>query len=149
MYDDLARADFSRARRRAFWQRVRNWFSGKTDALLPFDQVRAAIPIQGQSYRGLQSIPIDQIVGSIGRYHEFNRAFLPTQDRTADRWVKIGKAHYQQVSLPPIEVGRELQVRRAGAALNRPCPRNQHLEIVHASQQILHALQRPDTRRRS
>ena len=104
MYNDRARADFSRARRKAFWQRVRTWLSGKTDELLPYDQVRAAIPIQGQRYRGLQSIPLDQIIGSIGRYHEFNRAFLPTQDHTEDRWVNIGRAHYQQISLPPIEV---------------------------------------------
>jgi nucleotide-binding universal stress UspA family protein len=104
MFDEKARADFSRARRRAFWQRVRTWFSGQTDELLPYDQVRAAIPIKGQRYRGLQSIPIDQIVGSVGRYHEFNRAFLPTQDHTEDRWVNIGRAQYQQVALPPIEV---------------------------------------------
>ncbi|HUF37867.1 MAG TPA: universal stress protein [Anaerolineales bacterium] len=104
MYEHRARADFSRARRRAFWQGVRKWFSGESDALLPFDQVRAAIPIKGQRYRGLRSIPIDQIVGSMGRYHEFNRAFLPIQDHTEDRWVNIGRAHYQQVSLPPIEV---------------------------------------------
>ncbi len=104
MYDQLARQDFSRARRRAFWQKLRNWFTGKDNDLLPLDEVRQNIPIEGPHYRGLKTIPIEKIVGSAGRYHEFNRAFLPMQDHTEDRWVNIGRAHYQDVTLPPIEV---------------------------------------------
>ena len=104
MFDRIARQDFTRARRKAFYQRIFNWFSGKADNLLPYDQVREAIPIRGQHYVGLHPIPIRQIVGSMGRYHEFNRAFLPTQRHTEQRWVNIGRAHYEDVNLPPIEV---------------------------------------------
>jgi nucleotide-binding universal stress UspA family protein len=104
MYDHLARQDFSRARRKALWQKLRNWFTGKDNELLPFDEVRQSIPIQGQRYRGLQTIPIAQIVGSAGRYHEFNRTFLPMQAHTQNRWINIGRARYADIPLPPIEV---------------------------------------------
>ncbi len=104
MFNRIAHTDFTRARRKAFFHKIRSWFSGKSDTLLPFDQVREAIPLQGQRYLGLHPIPINQIAGSMGRYHEFNRAFLPLQDYTKQRWINIGQAHYEDVTLPPIDV---------------------------------------------
>ncbi len=104
MFDHRAREDFYRARRRAFWRRLGTWFTGKSNLLLPYDEVRRQLPVEGQRYRGLQSIPLDRIVGSVGRYRDFDRAFLPTQDRTTQRWVSIGSARYLDVELPPVEV---------------------------------------------
>jgi hypothetical protein len=71
--------------------------------LLPYDEVRKHLPIRGQHDIGLQQVPISQIVGSLGRYRDFDRAFLPLQKRTKDRWVSIDKAQYEEVGLPPIE----------------------------------------------
>jgi hypothetical protein len=39
-----------------------------------------------------------------GRFREFDRAFLPRQLQTRDRWVIIAKAYYEQVTLPPVEL---------------------------------------------
>src|ERR671924_102957 len=36
----VARADFERARRKAFWRRIAKWFARADDALLSFDDVR-------------------------------------------------------------------------------------------------------------
>jgi hypothetical protein len=99
-----ANDDFERARSKAFWRKVITWLTGRSNQLLPFDEVRERLPIQGQADTGLQQVPISQIIGSIGRYHDFDRAFLPRQSRTKGRWVNIDKAHYQQVDLPPIEL---------------------------------------------
>ena len=62
------------------------------------------LPFRGQRYIGLHEVPIDKIVGSMGRYRDFDRAFLPRQKRTKDRWINIGKAHYADVILPPVEL---------------------------------------------
>ena len=51
----------------------------------------------------MQTIPLDKIVGSVGRYRDFDRIFLPTQRGTTQRWVSIKAAHYEEKILPPIE----------------------------------------------
>jgi hypothetical protein len=102
--DKLAQQDFERAIFKAFRRKILAWLTGENNALLPFDEVRQHLPIRGQHYRGIQQVPIEQIVGSVGRYRDFDRAFLPQQARTRDRWVNIDKAHLQQVNLPPVEL---------------------------------------------
>ncbi len=100
----MAEMDFDRARRKAFWRRVLTWIRGESNELLPFDDVREKMPIKSQSYAGLKQVPIDKIVGSFGRYREFDRAFLPLQTRTRGRWLSIDKAHYADIILPPVEL---------------------------------------------
>lgn len=102
--EHMAQMDFDRARRRAFWRRVLSWITGDSNDLLPFDDIRHKLPIRGQHYLGLKQVPIDQIVGSFGRYRDFDRAFLPIQDRTRGRWLSIDQAHYQDVILPPVDL---------------------------------------------
>jgi hypothetical protein len=41
-------------------------------------------------------------VGSVNRYIDFDRAFLPLHNRIASRWQNIDRAFYEDVSLPPI-----------------------------------------------
>jgi hypothetical protein len=50
----------------------------------------------------LKTIRIGQIAGSLNRYHQFDRAFLPTQDEDADRWQRVDRAFYRDISLPPV-----------------------------------------------
>jgi hypothetical protein len=102
--DHLANQDFERALLKSFFRNVVTWLTGKSNDLLPFDAVKERMPLRGQHYVGLHQVPIDQIVGSMGRYRDFDRAFLPRQKRTKDRWVSIDRAHYQEVILPPVEL---------------------------------------------
>jgi hypothetical protein len=99
---------FSRARRRALWQGVLDFLKGRPAlraSLLSFDTVRDKLKIRGQHYAGLQMIPIDKIVGSVGRYQDFDRAFLPAQDHIRERWRLVYQAQAAQgTGLPPIEV---------------------------------------------
>lgn len=103
-YDKLAELDFEHARRKAFWRKLFTWLAGDKNTLLPFDDFREQIPIKGQFYRGLRQVRLDEIVGSMGRYRDFDRAFLPLQTRTRGRWVSIDKAHYEQINLAPVEL---------------------------------------------
>lgn len=100
----LAQEDFDRAYRRGFWKKISSWISGDHNELLPFDVVKDRIPLRGQHYLGLKQVPIEQIVGSLGRYRDFDRAFLPRQARTKGRWVSIDSAHYEEINLPPVEL---------------------------------------------
>ena len=77
---------------------------GESNELLEYDQVRRQLPFQGQRDLGVQTIPLDKIVGSVGRYRDFDRAFLPTQRGTKGRWINISKARYADKELPAIDV---------------------------------------------
>jgi len=96
--------DFEQARRKVFWRDLFSWLAGTCNKLCSLNQIRQGLPLKGQHYRGLQTIFLDKIVGSEGRYDEFDRAFFPRQRRTKDRWVSIDQAYYKQVPLPPVEL---------------------------------------------
>ena len=102
--DQRANEDFDSALIKAFWRKIANLLTRKKNELLPYDEVRRLVPIRGQHDLGLTQVPIDAIIGSVGRFRDFDRAFFPTQDQTRDRWVSIDKARYEDVPLPPIEL---------------------------------------------
>ncbi len=99
-----AQVDFAMARRRAFWHEIHCVLRGRVNRLLAWDEVCDKLGIRGRVYRGIQTVPVDQIIGSVGRYKDFDRVFLPRQDKTADRWRSIARAHYDEVSLPPVKL---------------------------------------------
>ena len=96
---------FSQARRRVFFQRIWGFLTGhqQGEGLLSFSDVRHKLKIRGQRYLGVQTIPIDKIAGSTGRYSEFNRAFLPTQEFIRERWKGVYQAAHE-TGFPPIDV---------------------------------------------
>jgi len=91
---DRARTDFDTARRKAFWNEILSFLGGRSNRLLSWDEVRDKLGVRGQFYQGIQTVPVAKIIGSVGRYRDFDRVFLPTQDRTAGRWRSIARAHY-------------------------------------------------------
>jgi len=100
----MARQDFDHALRRGFWRSIFNFFRQNSNRLLPFDELLKKLPIHNQYELGLRQVPIDQIIGSVGRYHDFDRAFLPRQKHTRQRWENIDILNIQEVGLPPVEL---------------------------------------------
>jgi hypothetical protein len=100
--NEQARADFQRARFKAFLNRVWGALSGQPGTLLSYDEIKEKLHIGGPIYRGVKTVRIDQVAGSLNRYHEFDRAFLPITDTLADRWQSVNRAFYQDISLPPV-----------------------------------------------
>jgi hypothetical protein len=49
-------------------------------------------------------VPIDRIVGSVGRYQDFTRAFLPRGEHLRRRWENIEHLVATGKSLPPVEL---------------------------------------------
>lgn len=100
--DSRARADFSRARFKSFINQVFAVLRGQRNNLLSYDDVKEKLRIGGPIYRGVKTVPVDQIAGSLNRYHEFDRAFLPKEDQLAGRWTKVDRAFYEDIHLPPV-----------------------------------------------
>lgn len=99
-----SRLDFSNAYQKSFWRSIFSWLQNKNNELLPFEEVLKHIPMRGQNFIGVRQIETDNIIGSVSRYHDFDRAFLPRQTHTRSRWESIDRAHFKQIILPPIEV---------------------------------------------
>jgi hypothetical protein len=96
--------DFSRARTRALLSRIASLLGPSRDRLLPLDQVKALLRPIGEVYEGIRPVSVKLIVGSEGRYRDFNRHFLPRHERLRSRWMSIDIAHYEEIPLPPIRL---------------------------------------------
>lgn len=94
----LALRDFEHAMYKAFWRDLLSWLTRKCNHLLSLDQICQCLPFIRQRYLGLQVVCLDKIVGSAGRYHEFDRAFFPRHPHLKDRWMSINKAYYKQAT---------------------------------------------------
>ncbi len=101
-----AASDFRRARRRADLQAVLALFSGQTQELLPYDEVRRRLHAVESAARHLEDVPLDAIVGSVDRYQDFSRGFLPRMDSDRDRWVGVKLAMTGMAGVPPVELYR-------------------------------------------
>jgi hypothetical protein len=105
MIDAIAsrvQADFSRARSRAFLNDILAFLLGRPKRLLAYDQVKEKLRIGGPIYRGIHTVEISRIVGSVNRYSDFDRAFFPTHNRIAARWQHVDRAFYEEIGLPPV-----------------------------------------------
>lgn len=109
-FSDQARVDFQRARFKAFLHRVMGALSGQPSTLLSYDDIKEKLHIGGPIYRGVQTVRVDQVAGSLNRYHEFDRVFLPASDKLADRWQSVNRAFYEDISLPPVVLYKVGQV---------------------------------------
>jgi hypothetical protein len=105
-YPPLAAAQkFERLRARPFIRTLLRLFFQKPDeTLLSFDQVQELLRSRQEIDRGTQIIPIASIIGSVGRYRDFDRAFLPLGGADEERWKRLDIALNELRSLPPIEV---------------------------------------------
>lgn len=96
--------NFRSARLRAELERLRATLAGKSADLLSYEEVRQKINARETTLRDLQEIPLDAIVGSVGRYKDFTRRFLPRVDEDEQRWAKVFAFTDGLEGLPPIEV---------------------------------------------
>lgn len=104
MVDEQVNSDFERARQKAFLREVLSVFRRESNDLIPYHEVRKRVAPEAESYKGIQFVPVKQIVGSVDRFQDFDRTFLPRQRHTRRRWMNIDRAYYQDIRLPPIQL---------------------------------------------
>lgn len=100
---NAALQDFQRARMQAALQEISARLHGNSPALLAFNQVAHQLRMTGSTARGLQTIMVKNIVGSVGRYADFSYTFLPRQASSRERWAAVRAARHV-TQLPPIHV---------------------------------------------
>ncbi|MEM7131152.1 MAG: universal stress protein [Chloroflexota bacterium] len=102
---ELAVRDFQRARKSAVLRQILARLQGQSSELLDYETIcRQLQPLERTIDRGLMEIPLDKIVGSVGRYRDFTREFLPKQQSDEARWAQVKVAMTDMTGVPPIEV---------------------------------------------
>ena len=133
--NEQADKDFSRARRRAFLKRVGSYLrkDPASNRLLSFDEVKSALGAVEQVYLGMRVVPVEKIVGSVGRHRDFDRAFLPGKPSMGERWKKIDRAVLRAEELPPVslyKIGDAYFVRDGNHRIS--VARQQDIEMIDA-----------------
>ena len=104
--NEQADTDFIRARRQARLRAVVARFRREhtSNRLLSFDDVRRELLADNCLYRGTRVVEVDGIVGSVGRWRDFDRSFLPARASMGERWKRIDRAFQRGEDLPPVEL---------------------------------------------
>lgn len=95
--------EFDRLRTRATFQELLAQLTNKPVDLLSYEEVRDKLGLREGVYRGLKDIPLDKIVGSVGRYRDFTRTFLPRTNANRQRWARVRALAETLEGWPPIE----------------------------------------------
>lgn len=81
-----------------------NRISGDEADLMQFDAVAKRLRTRQRIDKGTEMVRLDKIVGSVGRYKDFNREFLPRSGADKSRWMRIDAAMNALEGLPPVEL---------------------------------------------
>jgi len=102
--------DFHEAHLKASLQEALARLTGKSNDLFSYDEVAKKLKLQARSDRGIHDIPIEAIVGSVGRYTDFTRSFLPRHSNDQERWARV-----KAIMLDPTGTGMDpIEVYKVG-----------------------------------
>ncbi len=104
--DEQVDKDFHRAIRRAAIHRLSNRvFRRLTHGhVLSFEDAKGALTRWSQVYRGMKTVEVEKIVGSVGRCRDFDDSFLPLKVSMSARWGRVDRAYHQGVELPAVSL---------------------------------------------
>ena len=76
-----------------------------SNRLLSFEEVRREHSVANKRlHRGARVVEVEKIVGSVGRWDEFDRSFLPARASVGHKWKRIDRAFHRTEDLPPVEL---------------------------------------------
>ncbi len=96
--------DFSKARHKALFNEIQHFLNPDEATLISFSDIKKLLKPDNEVYKGMQVIPVKLIVGSEGRYEDFDSQFFPKSMHLRSRWEHIDMAHLRDISLPPISL---------------------------------------------
>ncbi|MBZ0299812.1 MAG: hypothetical protein K8J31_08735 [Anaerolineae bacterium] len=99
-----AQEAFQQQSRRSFWMSLLSRLLHRCNELLEFNQVVRDGPFGSQHDRGVQTVELKKIVGTIGRRSDFDRDFRPRRQNMEDRWIRIHELYEAGELLPVVEL---------------------------------------------
>lgn len=103
-------SSFSKAHRKEVYRRLGGIVRGNPPSPVPsFTDLRSRLHLFHQTYVGLRTIRVDQIVGTVNRSQDFDKDFLPRSSQTRERWERLERA-FPSLGFPPISVYQVNQI---------------------------------------
>ena len=96
--------DFNKARNRALFNEIQHLLNPEEATLISFTDIKKMLRPKNEVYKGMQIVPINLIVGSEGRYKDFDNHFFPKSNFLKARWERVDSAVLQSTTLPPISL---------------------------------------------
>lgn len=98
--------DFHRALLKASLHRWKERLRRDTqhECLLSFEEAKSALVRSSQAYRGMRTVEVEKITGSVGRYRDFDGSFLPHKKSMSERWSRVDSAYHRGVELPAVSL---------------------------------------------
>jgi len=101
---NISNQEFESARFKSLLHSLKYFLIGRNNELLSFEKVKEGFSLYKQRYLGIQTVRVDNIVGSLDRYRDFDRYFLPKKVHLQSRWAKIHNLIARDVILPPVKL---------------------------------------------
>ena len=100
--------DFHRALLKASLHRWRERLGkrpvGDAECLLSYDGAKGSLKMWNQAYRGMRTVEVEKITGSVDRYRDFDASFLPKKLSMCERWSRIDRAYHRGDELPAVSL---------------------------------------------
>ncbi|MCQ2592006.1 MAG: transcriptional regulator [Treponema sp.] len=96
--------DFVKARNKALFNEIQHLLSPEEASLISLNDVKCLLKPRAETYVGMKVIPIEKIIGSEGRYKDFDNHFSPKNSFMRQRWERVDDAAIKSIILPPIKV---------------------------------------------
>jgi hypothetical protein len=93
--------DYARARRRTLVGRLVSWARRRCASLRAFDGARRERGADNRRYLGRRTVEVGRVVGSVGRWREFDAGFMPTW-ASAEQSKRVDLAFRTGRDLPPV-----------------------------------------------
>lgn len=96
--------DFNKWHTKALINELQHLLNPDEAALVSFTDIKKLLKPKNEVYKGMEVVPINLIVGSEGRYRDFDNHFFPKSNFLKNRWERVDLAYYQGINLPAISL---------------------------------------------
>lgn len=103
-WSEEAEQQFAKARGRARRERLVALLSGRCDRLESFQAVREQLQLLPVPGRRLAMVPLDHVIGTLGKVDHFTRSFHPKSGRLRPRWKRVYALVRGLRGIDPIEL---------------------------------------------
>jgi len=101
---DISNQEFENARFKSLLTSMKYILIGRDNELISFEKVKKEFGLYKQRDLGVKTVKVNNIVGSLDRYMDFDRYFLPKKVHLQQRWARIHGLIASDIILPPVKL---------------------------------------------